>query len=190
MPRAIRKNNPAMKDVIVEHFADHDILRPPQEIKRIAYRALRTGDPLPEEHIARADQALSAISLHFHDWMADETEKLIKARSRYHRQGVDSDARKTLFQASHDVRGNGGVFGFPLAGQVADSLCKLLTQCPASALPAQIVDQHVDAIRAMVREEARGHDNPKARDLALKLIEVTQEYLALVAPEGSDNPSW
>lgn len=189
MPRAIGENHLPMQEVVVEYFTDHDILHPPQEIKRIAYRALRTGDPMPEEHIARADQALSAISLNFHDWMTDETEKLVTARGKYHSQGVDSDARQTLFQAAHDVRGNGGVFGFPLAGRVADSLCKLLAQCPASALPSQIVDQHVDAIRAMVREEARGHDNPKARDLALKLIAVTEEYLAVVAPEGSENPS-
>jgi hypothetical protein len=47
----------------------------------------------------------------------------------------------------HDMRGVGGSFGFVLAGQMADSLHRLLTLRPEDA-PLPAVAAHIDSLRA------------------------------------------
>lgn len=176
-------------DVVkTEVHADHSILHPPQTLKAKALVVVRSGDATPEEAVEQAEDALGTVSPSFQNWMIAETEKLATAREQFRAGGGAAEARHALFQACHHVRGNAGVFGFPLAGKVADSLCKLVERCPPERLPVAVVDQHIDAIRAMVREDARGSGDPRARTLTVKLIEVTQEFLDIVAPEPGDAP--
>ena len=185
-----RSKRQAKQDDVVrtEVHADHAILHPPQTLKAKALVAVRSGDPAPEEAVEQGEDALGSVSPSFQNWMIAETEKLAEAREQFRTEGGTSEARHVLFRACHQVRGNAGVFGFPLAGKVADSLCKLVDRCPPERLPLAVVDQHVDAIRAMVREDARGSGDPRARTLTVKLIEVTQEFLDVVAPEPGDKP--
>ena len=187
----IRSKRQAKQDDHVtrtEVHATHSILHPPQTLKAKALVEIRSGDATPEEAVEQADGALASVAPSFQNWMIDETEKLVAARERFRAEGGTAEARNALFRACHHVRGNAGVFGFPLAGKVADSLCKLVDRCPPARLPVAVVDQHVDAIRAMVREDARGSGNARARTLTVKLIEVTQEFLDIVAPEPGDKP--
>jgi hypothetical protein len=60
----------------------------------------------------------------------------------------------------------------------ADSLCRLLEHTPEFArIPMPLVDQHVDAVRAIIREYGR-RDLPEiARTLTARLREVTDEFL-------------
>lgn len=172
--------------VRTEQKKDHAVLHPPSGLKQKAYVVMRTGDASQEQTIEQAENALGEVAGNFQNWMSAETDKLADARAVFHKTRTAPDAREALFQAAHTVRGNAGVFGFPLAGRVADSLSKLLDRCPPEKLPDALVDQHVDAVRAMVRENAHGISHPKARELALRLMDVTNEYLDFVAPEEKE----
>ncbi|MGL4325232.1 MAG: Hpt domain-containing protein [Beijerinckiaceae bacterium] len=172
--------------VRTEQKKDHAVLHPPTALKQKAYVVMRTGDSSQDQTIAQAENALEEVAGNFQNWMSSETEKLAEARALFHKDRTTPAAREGLFQAAHTVRGNAGVFGFPLAGRVADSLSKLLDRCPPEKLPDALIDQHVDAVRAMVRENASGISHPKARELAVRLIEVSNEYLDFVAPEPKE----
>lgn len=169
-----------------EQKKDHTVLHPPANLKQKAYVVMRTGDASQDETIAQAEDALGEVAGNFQNWMSSETDKLNEMRVLFHKNRAAPEAREALFQAAHTVRGNAGVFGFPLAGRVADSLSKLMDRCPPEMIPEVLVDQHVDAVRAMVRENAHGISHPKARELALRLIEVTNEFLNRVAPDGKE----
>ena len=67
-------------------------------------------------------------------------------------------------------------------GAVAGSLCHLIEHVPAESLPAKLVAQHVDAVRAMVAETAQKEENPTARALVDRLAEVTEDFVARTAP--------
>ncbi|MGL5735399.1 MAG: Hpt domain-containing protein, partial [Beijerinckiaceae bacterium] len=179
------RNNTASRpdEVRAEKKKDHTLLHPPTALKQKAYVVMRTGDASVEQTIAHGETALDEVAGNFQNWMSSETDRLAEARAGFNENRTSEEKREALFQAAHTVRGNAGVFGFPLAGRVADSLSKLLDRCPPGKIPDALVDQHVDAVRAMVRENARGTGNPKARELAVRLLEVTNEYLDFVAPE-------
>jgi hypothetical protein len=76
------------------------------------------------------------------------------------------------------VKGDSGTFGFPEVVPAADSLCRLLEHTPdLRRIPLSIVDQHVDAVRAIVREHARSDIAAIASALTGKLRAVTDEFL-------------
>jgi chemotaxis protein histidine kinase CheA len=147
------------------------------DLRKKARRTARSdADP-----VAAAEAAVQELATSFEDWMRNELETLTERWRTAGAAGYAEDAREALFRAAHDLKGQAATLGYPLVGEAAASLCNLLLAGPgAPALPETLVDLHVQAIRAMVREEAR-EDNDIARRLADRLTSVTDEFLAASA---------
>ena len=158
----------------ISTFADHEVITPVNKlVKAVAKLSLPGDDP-----IARAEEALAQLSSEFSAWMAAECERLDSARAAVKAQGFNKRLLDEMFHAAHDIKGDAATFGFPLAGAAAESLCQVLEHSPDSTrIPIALIDQHVDAIRAIVREYAR----PDIADIASavngKLRHVTEEFL-------------
>jgi HPt (histidine-containing phosphotransfer) domain-containing protein len=91
-----------------------------------------------------------------------------------------------LFHAAHDIKGEAATFGFPLLTAAADSLCRLIEHTPdVTRIPIKLVDQHVDAVRAIYREYARSDAKELAAKLTKRLRVVTDEFLIR---ENRDQP--
>jgi len=164
---------PSKPDVIT--YGDHEMITPDSSKLR---KTLRPALPGEEDPVARAEQALAAIAGDFSDWMQDECARLDAARRKVRDQGLSQQTRQELFLAAHDVKGDSGTLGYPEVGAAAESLCRLLEHTPdLNKIPLAIVDQHVDAVRAIVREHARADIAPIAAALASKLRAVTDEFL-------------
>ena len=81
--------------------------------------------------------------------------------------GINQGTRDGLFLAAHDIKGQAATFGFPLVAPVADSLCRLIEHTPDMArLPFGLIDQHVDAIRAITTKNTRGDSDANAAKLS------------------------
>jgi HPt (histidine-containing phosphotransfer) domain-containing protein len=159
----------------VTTFADHDLIVPPNPLKKAVVRA-NPGDAAPDP-VARAEQALFELSGDFSRWMESECVRLDAAR-RAVAAGFAEKIRDELFRAAHDIKGEAATFGFPLIEPVAASLCRLIEHTPDPArIPLTLVDQHVDGIIAIVHRNARGNSERKAQVLARRLRQVTEEFL-------------
>ena len=110
--------------------------------------------------------------------MHDECARLDAARRKVRDNGLSRQTRQELFLAAHDVKGDSGTLGYPEVAAAADSLCRLLEHTPdLTKIPLAIVDQHVDAVRAIVREHGRADIAAIAAALTGKLRAVTDEFL-------------
>jgi hypothetical protein len=162
-------------DIKVVKHGDYEIITPDTSKLRQALRKARPGEPDP---VARAEQALTEISDNFQTWMNVECERLDAARRKIKETGISKETRKALSFAANDVKGNSGMLGFSVVSQVADSLCRLLQYTPDhSKIPMVIIDQHVDAVRAIVREYSRSDISTMAANLNSQLRAVTDEFL-------------
>jgi chemotaxis protein histidine kinase CheA len=149
-------------------------------------RTLRTVEPDDPDPVAQAERALAQISSEFESWMLAECTRLDSARHKVKQNGLSKETRQELFLAAHDVKGDSGTFGYPEVVPAADSLCRLLEHAPNLAkIPMSIIDQHVDAVRAIVREHGRPDVNDIASALTTKLRLVTDEFLVR---ENKDRP--
>jgi HPt (histidine-containing phosphotransfer) domain-containing protein len=159
----------------VTTFADHDVIVPPNPLKKAVVRE-NPGEAAPDP-VACAEQALFEISGDFSRWMESECQRLDAARHAV-AAGFTETTRDELFRAAHDIKGEAATFGFPLIEPVAASLCRLIEHSPDLArIPHFLIDQHVDGIIAIVHRNARGNSERKAQVLARRLTQVTEEFL-------------
>ena len=166
----------------VATYPDHEVIVPPNRLQK----AITVAKPTGFDPVARAEEALGNLAGEFADWMDRECTKLDEARQLVKAEGFAEETRDALFRCAHDIKGEAATFGFPLVAPPADSLCRLIEHTPDMAqIPLGLIDQHVDAIRAIVRENARADIEEVAWNLTRRLREVTDEFLRR---ENRDRP--
>jgi HPt (histidine-containing phosphotransfer) domain-containing protein len=169
----------------VSTFADHEVIVPPNKLKK-AVQKLKPGEKAPFDPVERAEAALAELAADFSVWMESECARLDAARNAIRASGISQGTKDVLFRAAHDIKGQAATFGYPLVAPVADSLCRLIEHTPeVPRLPLRLVDQHVDAMRAIVHRNTRGDVGRYASELAEKLRHVTDEFLL---HENRDRP--
>ena len=157
-------------------YADHELIRPPNKL-RMAVSTVARQDP-DNDPVARAEQALLQLSGEFSAWMHSECDRLDHARREVTAKGFNNTTREALFLAAHDIKGEAATFGFPEVAASADSLCRLIEHTPdVTRIPLALVNQHVDAVRAIIRENARPDVASIADALTERLLQVTDEFL-------------
>jgi len=170
----------------VATYADHEVINPPNPLRK-ALSTVKSMDP-NDDPVARAEQALVQLSGEFSAWMEAECKRLDQARCAVKSKGFSKATREALFHAAHDIKGQAATFGYPWVAGSADSLCRLIEHTPETArIPLALVDQHVDAVRAIVRESARPEVLGIADELTKRLREVTEEFLTR---ENRDRPDY
>jgi HPt (histidine-containing phosphotransfer) domain-containing protein len=163
----------------VATFKDHEVITPPNKLEGVASDALDGDDP-----VARAEAALAQLSSEFSGWMDDECEQLDRARRSVRQAGMAAQQREALFRAAHDIKGQAATLGFPLVAAVAESLCLLIDETDdPRRIPLALIDQHVDAVRAIIRE----HDRPQAEAVASRLTRTLRDVCDdFLRREGKD----
>ncbi|HZP70936.1 MAG TPA: Hpt domain-containing protein [Pseudolabrys sp.] len=148
--------------------------------------AVSKGDGIDDDPVARAEKALAALAPEFSSWMDTECERLDSVRRKILAEGLTDPNKDALFRAAHDIKGEAATFGYPAVASAAESLCRLLEHTPdRSRIPAALIAQHVDAVRAIHREYARSDAKELAAALTRRLREVTDDFLIR---ENRDRP--
>jgi HPt (histidine-containing phosphotransfer) domain-containing protein len=165
-------------------YGDHEVITPENKLRAaVSMRPLFPGE---EDPVVRAEKALSELSPEFSSWMDSECERLDRARHGVGKSGFTKANKEALFHAAHDIKGEAATFGYPAVASAADSLCRLIEHTPdVTRIPVELVDQHVDAVRAIYREYARSDAKELAARLTKRLREVTDEFLI---HENRDRP--
>ena len=167
----------------VATFGDYEMITPPNPLRMAVKETVGNGGNDP---IARAEKALAELSTEFSSWMDSECARLDAARNNVKAKGFNKATRDALFHAAHDIKGEAATFGYAFVASSADSLCRLIDHTPdMNRIPMTLVDQHVDAVRAIIREKARPDIAQIADALTRRLREVTDDFLA---QENHDRP--
>jgi HPt (histidine-containing phosphotransfer) domain-containing protein len=158
----------------VATYADHEVITPPHALRKaVALTTDNSDDP-----VARAEAALLQLSGEFSGWMHSECERLEAARQDVKQQGFTKKTQEALFRAAHDIKGEAATFGYPAVTGIVESLCRLIEHTPdMTHIPIALVDQHVDAVRAITREYTRPDLANMAGALTRGLRGVTDEFL-------------
>jgi hypothetical protein len=120
--------------------------------------------------IARAEAALKSLSGNFAEWLSDEVRKLDAARQRVRCEGASSEAMESLYLRAHDLKGLGATYEYPIVSRIAGSLCKLIDGPGKRAeAPVFLIDAHIDAIKAAVRDGIQTDSHPAGLALVTEL---------------------
>ncbi len=151
------------------------VIRPPNTLR------LKVGGAfggIDASAIAKAEEALKAMSSQFGQWLQDEIVKLDKAQTDVRTQGYDAQTAEALYFRAHDLKGLGSTYQYPLVTRIAGSLCRMMDD-PAKrmAAPLPLIDAHIDAIKAVVRDQIQTDEHPVGRALAESLEAGVADHL-------------
>ena len=117
--------------------------------------------------IAKAEAALKSLSGNFAQWLNDEVIKLEGARQRVKSEGMTPETMEFLYLRAHALKGLGTTYEFPLITRIGASLCRLIDdKDKRMQAPIALIDAHIDAIKAVVRDEIQTEEHPVGRELA------------------------
>ncbi|MBO9500874.1 Hpt domain-containing protein [Brevundimonas sp. A19_0] len=150
------------------------VIRPPNTLR------LKVGGGfggIDAAAIAKAEEALQAMSAQFSQWLQDEIVKLEAAQTAIREQGYTPETAEGLYFRAHDLKGLGTTYQYPLVTRLAGSLCKLM-DAPEKRMsaPVVLIDAHIDAIRAAVRDKIQTDDHPVGQMLAETLEARVAEH--------------
>jgi chemotaxis protein histidine kinase CheA len=163
-------------DIEIKKYADHQVITQPNPLRKVLRRV---ADDDIDDPIARAEKALSDLSGEFGQWMETEVDRLVDAHAAIVKDGFSEAARDELFRAAHDIKGDAATFGFPPAGAVAESLCRIIEHAPDFArVPPDLIVHHINAIQAIVHEHTKLDTISISNELSRRLRNVADDYLA------------
>ncbi|MHA1523774.1 MAG: Hpt domain-containing protein [Alphaproteobacteria bacterium] len=142
-----------------------------------------TGTGAPDlTAIRRAERAMKNLSRNFDDWIDEEAQNLHKARAEMRAHGLAGEVGETVFRVAHDLRGQGETFGYPVVTEICASLCRLMEAgMEAQNTPVDLVEHHINAVRAVIRDRAKGAASGLASNLVSELNLATQAFIATTA---------
>jgi hypothetical protein len=132
--------------------------------------------------VKRAQDAVAELSADYRSWaLAD----LTRAEAALAEASADPARAETplqrLYGIAHDMKGQGGSFGFPLVTQIGQSLCRLLhgratgtreIGLPADEADLALIEIHLKALRLVLEKTIRGEGGEIGQRLVQRLQTV------------------
>ncbi len=165
--------------VIEQDFGDTRVIHPGGMLRAKAAVRSAGSSGVDEMSVAAADAAMKDLSGDFQNWMSDEVNRFVAAYENFRDSSSRDRDVSSLYRCSHDLRGQAAVFGYPIAAEIAGSLSNLLDKIEADYLPLQLVDHHVDAVRAVFRNNIRDYANPVALQIIHNLRRAVDRVIVV-----------
>ncbi len=128
--------------------------------------------------IKRGEEAMQGLSENFDAWMQDELVRLLDARRNAVDDGLTDVALEALHVVAHDLKGSSSTYGYPLAARVAGTLSKLTEKVVDQDPSLDLINAHVDAIRAIIQGGIKQADDPVGKEIADNLETFVETKLA------------
>ncbi|MEX2455067.1 MAG: Hpt domain-containing protein [Rhodospirillaceae bacterium] len=125
------------------------------------------GDPL-----GQAEAAVAALADSFVDWVARDIGRAKDALGRARTAGADNRAElRAIFDVMHDVKGQGGTFGYELLTRLGASLCDYVRDAAVTADPTQldVIAAHFAAMDFVLEKKLRGEGGEAGRRILEKI---------------------
>lgn len=127
--------------------------------------------------LRRADVAIEEMGGEYEVRLQAEVAALDEAFRAMRRAGAFD--LEHLFAAAHRLRGEAGTFGYPLVSAIGNTLARYLDPRPKlDAAGAEIVESHVNALRAIVIRKVKGDGGEIGAQLVQGLAAMVSRSLA------------
>jgi len=133
---------------------------------------------ISQEALEAAEQTLQEMAEDYPDWVSGLITKLAEQHSRC----VDTpEKRREYFEEinriAHDMKGQGGTFGYPLITDFAESLYSFTTtRQEITDDMVELVKAHIDGMRAVIKDRVKGDGGELGAQLKASLDDAIKRY--------------
>lgn len=148
-----------------------------QALSNKAYKTEATSmAPTAEEQAAAV---ISELSVKYPAWAMADVLKLKRSFNDAH--SVSNEARtavikEDLYRVSHDIKGQGGTFGYPLMTEMAASLCDFIkSRDTFEHEDMLVIKTHIDDLELILNEKLAGNGGDSGNQLREKIKKVSAQ---------------
>lgn len=133
-------------------------------------------DDLPEA-VRRAEAAVAALAENYAVWVREDLQSARKFLENARATAPDNaDAVKDIFGVCHNIKGQGGSFGYELMTSIGHSTCDFIRDTDgASEAMLKIVEAHLAALEFVIEKGIKGDGGDAGRGLLEKLKAYVSE---------------
>ncbi|MFQ5533211.1 MAG: hypothetical protein ACE5EM_00105 [Sphingomonadales bacterium] len=130
------------------------------------------------EVLLRAQQALDRVAEDYPDWVS----KLIRNLYEEHAHCLETTERRrgyfgNIHRIAHDMKGQGGTFGYDLISTFSESLCDVTSRTAGTSdSHVEIVKAHIDAMNAVIKERVKGDGGEVGQAIAKSLQDAIGKF--------------
>ena len=134
-----------------------EIINPPNTLKS----KVKVGGPgaINPEMIEKAEQVLASLSDNYLDWVQQDLKNISAAFEELKAgRGDQKKVLDNIFRISHDMKGQGGSFGYNLITSVGNELCRMIEKMPSPLGPTHIeaIGVHIDSMKLIIAQKIKG----------------------------------
>ena len=148
--------------------ASFQVINPPN---RLAIKVPRHGGPDLQTIVRDAEAALRELSESYDEWIRADIATLEDLLDQAVADGTAAPKLiDRIFVISHEIKGQGATFEFPLLTLIAESLCTLIeTSGEESSERLKLIGLHIDALKVVVNENIRGAGGDSGKEMIAML---------------------
>ena len=130
-----------------------------------------------EATLKKAEALIANLQGDYLQWATEDAEHLVKALAHLEARPTDKGARDELFRIAHDMKGQGGSFGYDLITVVGDRLCRLLEKLPAALTGSHLaaIRLHVQTMSLIITQRMEGDGGGAGQQLVSGLDKVNEK---------------
>jgi hypothetical protein len=145
------------------------LIKPPNEL----INKVIMGGPcaVNEATLVRAEQVVDNLLSSYLDWASEDLSRIQIACDALKEVDGLGDLLDAVFQISHDIKGQGGSFGYNLMTTIGDMLCCYIESLGQEASPhvVEVIQLHIDALQAVISQKLKGDGGAVGRKILLGL---------------------
>ena len=129
--------------------------------------------------LEESEAELAKFAEDYPDWVQGQLRKLydLAAKSREKEENGRSTEFKRINEIAHDMRGQGGTFGYPLVTTVAGSLYTFTgSHFSVRDSPVEIVKSHIDTMNVAIKNRDEGDGGILGRELLTALGKAIKKF--------------
>lgn len=135
---------------------DLEIINPPNNLKD----KVREGGPgaVDLATLERAENVIAEMADSYLEWVQED---LVRIEAAYKKlaaaEGDRSEEADEVFQVAHDIKGQGGSFGYDLMTVIGNELCRLIERNDSfGSAEVQAIKVHIDAMKLVIQTGMKG----------------------------------
>ena len=154
-----------------------EILNPPDALKSKVGGG--RGGKVDSSVLKRAETVIENLADDYINWVGADITKLEAALKEL------TDAKENrkaildrIFQISHDIKGQGGSFGYPMLTVIGVFLCRYVEKLKdAGPGEIKVISLHIDAMKVTISKRLKGEGGREGAKLKLGLEKLSEKAL-------------
>ncbi len=155
-----------------------EIINPPNQLKD----KVSVGGPgaVSADVLARAEKVITEMADQYLDWVQADLLKLQAAYADLAAAGPGSKKDKVarVFEVAHDMKGQGGSFGYDLITIIGNQVCRMIERSETIGV-AEIgaIGVHVETMKLVISEDMKGDGGDVGKKVLLGLEKVYEKVM-------------